>query len=338
MAETFTALTAAGLPVTVACRLVGRPRASHYRHVRPPLHGPRRRRRPAAGADRAEQAAVLELINSAGYADLSIGQMWAGSWTPAATVLDVEHVPDRPRGRADPGTTPAGHASAAGETGTGRRWPVASVVVGYHEAPRTGQGSLVPPVRADRHLLPLQPRMARRRGRGFRAGKGFHRRGDQPQRVGAAHRARRPGHLDDLQTGVGVARRPGGHTYSFPTAGVQRQPVLRGAVQDPEVPARLPRLLRQPARSPRTSWTGSSPSTTTCTGTPASAGTPRRRCTSAPTPRSTTPGRPPWTPPGPRTPNASPAGPDHPGSPTRAGSTSPDQNYRRPDLNLSHLT
>ena len=43
MDETFTALTARGLPVTAACRLVGRARASHYRHVRPPVHGPQAR-------------------------------------------------------------------------------------------------------------------------------------------------------------------------------------------------------------------------------------------------------------------------------------------------------
>ena len=54
--------------------------------------------------------------------------------------------------------------------------------------------------------------------------------------------------------------------------------------------------------------------------------------------RSTTPGRPPWTPHGPLTPNASPDVPDHQESPIRAGSTSPNQNYRRPELNLSHLT
>ncbi len=41
---------------------------------------------------------------------------------------------------------------------------------------------------------------------------------------------------------------------------------------------------------------------------------------------------------GPLTPNASPDVPDHQESPTRAGSTSPNQNYRRPELNLSHLT
>jgi putative transposase len=50
MDEAFTALTGAGLPVTAACRLVGRARASHYRHVRPPVQGPRPRRAPGPQA------------------------------------------------------------------------------------------------------------------------------------------------------------------------------------------------------------------------------------------------------------------------------------------------
>ena len=78
MDETFPALTGVGLPVTTACCLVGRARASHYRHVRPPVHGPRQRRPPGRqGLAPAEQAAVLQVINSTGYADLSIGQIWA---------------------------------------------------------------------------------------------------------------------------------------------------------------------------------------------------------------------------------------------------------------------
>ena len=78
MDETFAALTGAGLPVTAACRLVGRPRASHYRHVRPPVQGPRAA--PPTGPQAltpAEQAAVLQVINSTDCADLSARQVWA---------------------------------------------------------------------------------------------------------------------------------------------------------------------------------------------------------------------------------------------------------------------
>jgi putative transposase len=78
MDEAFTALTGAGLPVTAACRLVGRARASHYRHVRPPVQGPHpRRARGPQALTPAEQAEVLRVINLPGYADLSVGQIWA---------------------------------------------------------------------------------------------------------------------------------------------------------------------------------------------------------------------------------------------------------------------
>ncbi len=206
MDETFTALTGVGLPVTAACRLVGRARASHYRHARPAGPGaasaaPTR----AAGVDPGRAGRGPAVINSAGYADLSIGQIWAREldegryWCSMSSMYRIARAAGQTRERRRQATHPA-----TGETGTGRRRPVAGVVLGHHEAPRAGQGSLVPPVRADRHLLPVQPGVDRRRGRGFSAGKGFHRRGDHPQRDGAAHGARRPGHLDDLQTGVRV--------------------------------------------------------------------------------------------------------------------------------------
>ncbi|MBT8225389.1 MAG: DDE-type integrase/transposase/recombinase [Dactylosporangium sp.] len=71
-------LTGVGTPVRTACRLLGRARATHYRRVRGPVHGPRQRRQPGPQAlDDGERAAVLEVINRPGYSDLSIGQIWA---------------------------------------------------------------------------------------------------------------------------------------------------------------------------------------------------------------------------------------------------------------------
>jgi putative transposase len=76
----FAQLRAGQVTTKAACRLIGRPRASHYRrHVAGPVHGPREARRiPDNGQalTAAEQTAVLELINSQGYADLAIGQIW----------------------------------------------------------------------------------------------------------------------------------------------------------------------------------------------------------------------------------------------------------------------
>jgi len=59
--------------------LIGRPRASHYRHRCAPLLGPKEARRvPDNGQalTAAERAAVLRLINIGDYADLAIGQIW----------------------------------------------------------------------------------------------------------------------------------------------------------------------------------------------------------------------------------------------------------------------
>jgi len=80
MNTAFADLRAAKVPTTKACMLVGRARATHYRHAKGPMHGPRPARIiPDNGQALtvAERAAVLTLINSPAYADLSIGQIWA---------------------------------------------------------------------------------------------------------------------------------------------------------------------------------------------------------------------------------------------------------------------
>ena len=59
-----------------------------------------------------------------------------------------------------------------------------------------------------------------------------------------AGRARRSGNVDDQQDRRRAARRSGGHPVAFAATGVQRQPVLRVAVQDVEVRAGIPRTLR----------------------------------------------------------------------------------------------
>ena len=75
--EAFTSLTGAGTPVAAACRLLGRSRATHYRHARGPVLGPKERRAPGPQAmDAGERAAVLEVINRQVNRDLSIGQIW----------------------------------------------------------------------------------------------------------------------------------------------------------------------------------------------------------------------------------------------------------------------
>jgi len=76
----FAELRDAGVPIRRACGLIGRARATHYRHARGPQHGPREARAvPDNGQalSDTERQAVLTLINQAAYADLAIAQIWA---------------------------------------------------------------------------------------------------------------------------------------------------------------------------------------------------------------------------------------------------------------------
>ena len=67
----------------------------------------------------------------------------------------------------------------------------------------------------------------------------------------ATHDPCRPRQPDDRQAGGHLAGRPGRDQEPLPTARLQRQPVLRGAVQDAQVPPGLPGPLRQPGRCPQ---------------------------------------------------------------------------------------
>lgn len=80
MSTAFAELRAVEVPTTKACVLIGRSRATHYRHARGPVHGPRRLRTVPDNGQAltdTERAAVLTLINTEAYADLSIAQIWA---------------------------------------------------------------------------------------------------------------------------------------------------------------------------------------------------------------------------------------------------------------------
>jgi transposase InsO family protein len=82
---------------------------------------------------------------------------------------------------------------------------------------------------------------------------------------GEAHGARRPGLVDDLQAGGPAARGPRGHEVPLEAPRLQRQPVLRGPVQDPEVPARIPPAVRIDRGRPFVLARGSSAGTTRST-------------------------------------------------------------------------
>ena len=79
MSVAFTELRAAGVTTKSACALIGRPRATHYRKLLGPVLGPKPRRNVPNNGQAltpAERDAVLALINTKQYADLSIGQVW----------------------------------------------------------------------------------------------------------------------------------------------------------------------------------------------------------------------------------------------------------------------
>lgn len=80
MTAAFTQLRVEQVTTKAAGALIGRSRASHYRHRDGPVHGPREARRVPDNGQAliaAERAAVLTVINTGDYADLAVGQIWA---------------------------------------------------------------------------------------------------------------------------------------------------------------------------------------------------------------------------------------------------------------------
>lgn len=66
------------LGTTAACRLTGRSRATHYRHLQPPpAREPRQPQVQPSALRSEERSAVLELMNSPEYAELPPAQIWA---------------------------------------------------------------------------------------------------------------------------------------------------------------------------------------------------------------------------------------------------------------------
>ena len=116
------------------------------------------------------------------------------------------------------------------------------MVLGHHQAVGADQVDVLLPLRRARHLQPLRGRLDGRRPGELGAGRSSHRR-DLPQTGRPApgtHPALRPRRADDEQVHRTTARRPRRDPFIEPPSGVRRQPLLRGPVQDPEVPPRLP--------------------------------------------------------------------------------------------------
>ena len=181
------------------------------------------------------------------------------------------------------------------------------LVLGHHQAVGADQVDVLLPLRRARHLQPLRGRLDGRRPGELGAGRSSHRR-DLPQTgrpVPGAHPALRPWRADDQQVHRTTARRSRRDPLTEPPPGVRRQPVLRGAVQDPEVPPRLPWPLPRHHRRDRLLPDGSSLGTTPSIAMAGSRCSPRTRSIIIEPRACSTSAGAPFKPPGPGIPNSS---------------------------------
>ncbi|MEO6143776.1 MAG: DDE-type integrase/transposase/recombinase [Dermatophilaceae bacterium] len=118
MTVAFDGLAEAGVATKMACSLTGRARASHYRRLRPPrvLRPPipqSERRAPTQALSPAERGAVLEVLNTVGNADLSIGQVWVREldegryWCSLSSMYRIARAAGQTRERRAQATHPA---------------------------------------------------------------------------------------------------------------------------------------------------------------------------------------------------------------------------------------
>ena len=118
--------------------------------------------------------------------------------------------------------------------------------MGHHQAARAEPGRVLRVVRHHRHLLALHHQLVRRSRRDRRPRQRLHRRrlSRTPNRTQHIDVARRPRLGNDIQTGLATARRSRRRTIPQPTPRLERQPVLRSPVQDPQVLPGVPRPVR----------------------------------------------------------------------------------------------
>ena len=145
------------------------------------------------------------------------------------------------------------HPPRLREARAARRAAERALVVGHHEAAGPGEVDLLLPVRDPRRVQPLRRRLDRAVPRERPARQGADRAGhraaaDHPQDAHAARRPRRP---DARQAGRVPARRPRRHEDALAARTPRTTTRTRGALQDPEVPARVPRPVRRHRARPR---------------------------------------------------------------------------------------
>lgn len=213
MSSTFAGLRDAGVPTRRVCVLVGRSRATHYRHAHPPLHGPAPARAAPGNAQAlsaAERESVLAMISNPAYADLSIGQIWARELDAdnylcsASSMYRIARAAGQTRERRQATHTPPRSSPSCSLTALRMwTWDITKL-----RGPAKG---IFYQLYVLIDIPPGSTRPGSSPGRGLPAGHRLHRRGHRTRRHRPAHRARRPRHLDGLQARLGAAGRPGRH-------------------------------------------------------------------------------------------------------------------------------
>ena len=124
-----------------ACALLGKARATHYRAQRPAVPRPRATRPvPPNALTESERAAILDVLNSARFADKSVAQAWAtlldeGIYLASrSTMHRVLRAAGCSRERRRQATHPARAKPELLATGPGQVW---SWDIERHEAPAT---------------------------------------------------------------------------------------------------------------------------------------------------------------------------------------------------------
>jgi len=243
--EAFTALLALSVSVVAACTLTGRSRATHYRRLSPPAGKAAptpqaERAKPASTLSEQERLRVLEVINQPAYQDLSICQIWARELDEdryhcsMSSMYRIARQAGQSRERRRLATHPAKKKPELLATGPSQVW---SWDITKLRGPHKGLWF---------HLYALidiysrySPGWMVRAAEDSVVAAQFI--DDAIGRNGSApHDPRGPGHVDDLEDRRDAAGRSWDHPDTLQASGLERQPVLRGPVQDAQVRSRLP--------------------------------------------------------------------------------------------------
>jgi len=194
-----------------ACRALGVPRASLYRSMHPAA--PRRvRPTPERALTAAERQAVLGHLHSERFSDKAPAEVYATLIDEGiflCSIRTMHRILAQMRGAE--GAPQSAAVSAVQEARAAGHRAQSGLDLGYHEAARSGQMDLLPPLRHPGHLQPLRGGLDGGSPRNCRAGQAPDRRHlrETGHRSGNSDHPRRPRNFDDLQTRGSVDGRSG---------------------------------------------------------------------------------------------------------------------------------